>query len=261
MEYREEAISWLLHSLKILLGDESIRRYIVLKYNPTLKNKSKTCIRTFDAFVPKGKTRSDKANQIVKYCNEMVEKKGVVVFTATNIQHDIFDNETHFQSYILDNNSKKILVVDPSYDKTKEKGAGIYMTEVSNEVVIPFFESKGYTNHFINLSSPAQICEDDVFCQSWSLYILLQKLKNNEFVHDVSFEIPEHQVDKYDMLLAFYKQIFTDMPELCENLQTEYFGEIAEAKGPRSPTQNEKKAMLAMNPAELLLGMSKYEMK
>ena len=33
------AISWLLHSIKILLGDESIRRYIIIKYNPDLKNK------------------------------------------------------------------------------------------------------------------------------------------------------------------------------------------------------------------------------
>ena len=57
MKYRQEAISWMLHSLKILLGDESIRRYIILKYNPDITNQSKKSIRTFDAFVQKGKTR------------------------------------------------------------------------------------------------------------------------------------------------------------------------------------------------------------
>jgi hypothetical protein len=260
-EYREQAISWLLHSMKILLGDESIRRYIILKYNPTIKNKAKTCIRTFNAFIPRGKTRSDKANQIVKFCDKMLTKKGTVVFTATNIQRNSLDNETHYQSYILDNDAKKIIIVDPAYDRTKENGVGIYMAEVSNEVIIPFFTSKGYAFKFVYLTKPAQICEDDVFCQSWSLYILLEKLKNNVFVHDVSFEIPEDQLDKYDMLLEFYKKIFADMPELISNLQTEYCGELAKANGPEAPKKNQKKAMMQMNAVELLLGMSKHDMK
>lgn len=261
MEYREEAISWLLHSLKILLGDESIRRYIILKYNPHLKNKSKKCIRTFNAFIPKRKTRSDKANQILKFCDKMLNKKGIVVFTATNIQRDVLDNETHFQSYILNNRAKQIIIVDPAYDRTKENGEGIYMAEVSKEVIIPFFQSKKYAIQFVDLSRPAQIYEDDVFCQSWSLYILLHKLKNNEFVQDISFEIPENQLDKYDMLLSFYKQIFEDMPELNDNLKIEYSEEITQSKGPNAPTKNEKEAMIKINPVALLLDMSKYEMK
>ena len=179
MKYRKEAISWLLHSLKILLGDESIRRYIIIKYNPLLTNQAKKCIRTFNAFVQKGKTRNDKAKIIEDYCDDMSKRKGVVVFTATNIQQNELDNETHFQSYILDNNSKTIYIVDPAYDKSKSGHAGIYMAEVSNEVVIPFFKKKHYDTLFIDLNRPAQVSDGDVFCQSWSLYILLELLKNN----------------------------------------------------------------------------------
>jgi len=259
--YRQKAISWLLHAIKIILGDESIRRYIILFYYPDITNGGKKYIKTFDAFVPKGKTREDKAEVITKYCETASQKNGVVVFTATNIQQNILDNETHFQTYIVDNSTKSLIISDPAFDRTKEGNAGIYMAEVSNEVVIPFFEKKGYKTKFVELTTPAQICEGDVFCQSWSLYILLQKLKNNEYLHDTSLEIPEEQINKYDMLLGFYKQLFTDMPELGENLTAEYEGEIVDNRGPNKPTKTEKENFLNFDPVELLMDMSKHEMK
>jgi hypothetical protein len=258
MQQREKAISWLLHSLKIVLGDESIRRYIILHYNPKLTNKSKQCIRTFDAFVPVGKTREHKAQQIVRYCNKMIKKNDTVVFTATNIQRDKYDSETHFQSYIVDNNSKKVLVVDPAFDNSKD-GKGIYFAEVSNEVVIPFFQSMGYTTQFVCLSNPAQVSDDDIFCQSWSLYILLQQLKNKKWI-DPCLDIPFEQINKYAVLLNFYKQIFADMPELCENLETEYEAEILETRGPNAPTKTQKQQLLSFNPIELLFSMTADEM-
>ena len=258
MKHKQKAISWLLHSLKIVLGDESIRRYITLFYYPEIKNKSKKYMRTFNAFIPKGKTRQDKMDKIKNFCGKILQNKDITIFTATNIQRDLFDHETHFQCFILENNNKKLYVIDPAYDKTKENNAGIYMAEVAYEVIIPFFQNEEYTIDFIVLSTPAQISEGDVFCQSWSLYILLQKLKNNEYIHNTSFEIPEKQIDKYDMLLEFYKQIFTDMPELGENLLTEYTAEIQEAT---SLKKTEKDNYLQFEPVELLLNMSKYEMK
>jgi len=261
MKYRKEAISWLLHSLKILLGDESIRRYIILKYNPEITNQAKKCIRTFNAFVQKGKTRQDKANKIIEYCQDMSKRKGVVVFTATNIQQDQLDNETHFQSYILDNNSKTIYIIDPAYDKTKTGNAGIYMAEVSTQVIIPFFQKKGYTTTFIDLSRSAQINDGDVFCQSWSLYILLKMLKNNEYLHNISCDIPKLQIDKYNMLLQFYKQLFIDMPELGTNLKIEYDAEILDSRGPNSPSRDQKEEIIDINPVELLMSMKKSDMK
>ena len=258
MKHREQAISWLLHSLKIVLGDESIRRYIILHYNPKLTNRSKKCIRTFDAFVPIGKTREDKARQIVRYCGDMAQKNDTVVFTATNIQRDKYDTETHFQSYIVDNNSKTVLVVDPAFDNTKD-GKGIYFAEVSNEVVIPFFQSIDYTTQFVCLSNPAQVSDDDIFCQSWSLYILLQQLKNKK-CGEPYVVIPFEQIEKYYVLLNFYKQIFADMPELCENLETEYEAEILETRGPNAPTKTQKQQLLSFNPIELLFSMTADEM-
>jgi hypothetical protein len=259
--YRKEAISWVLHALKIVLGDESIRRYIIVKYNPSLTNSGKKYIRTFNAFVQKGKTRQSKADTITKYCSEIIKKKGIVVFTATNIQQNALDNETHFQTFIVDNTEKQLYIIDPAFDKTKEEHAGIYMAEVANEVVIPFFKTSGYITQFISLSNPAQIGDGDVFCQSWSLFILLQKIKNNEFRTNISFTIPKRQLDKYDMILSFYKQLFTDFPELADNLKAEYEAEIISVRGPNAPTNNQKQSILQYNPVELLMSMSKHDMQ
>ena len=41
MTLKSLSISWLLHSIKILLGDESIRRYIILNDFPKLKHQLK----------------------------------------------------------------------------------------------------------------------------------------------------------------------------------------------------------------------------
>ena len=261
MSSQEQSVSWLLHALKIVLGDESIRRYIILYYHPGLLNTSKKCIRTFNAFVEKGTTREDKANEIRKYCTKMCRKEEIVVFTASNIQRNRYDNETHFQSYIIDNTLKKLIVIDPAYNQHNENGSGIYEAEVSHTVIVPFFQRKKYTVQFVTLSTPAQIDTDDVFCQSWSLYILLSMMQNGSYLRDNAFDIPETQLDKYDMLLAFYRQIFTDMPELQENLRVEYEGEILESRGPNRLKKLEKEALLQVDPVEILLGLTKYEMK
>jgi hypothetical protein len=120
---------------------------------------------------------------------------------------------------------------------------------------------KGYETVFVDLNTPAQVSEGDVFCQSWSLYILLQMLKKNEYHNNVSFQIPKSQIDKYDLLLRFYKQLFIDMPELGANLKTEYDAEILDARGPNSPTKAQKEEIIDINPVELLLSMKNSEMK
>jgi hypothetical protein len=256
--YKEEAISWTLHSLKIILGDESIRRYILLKYLPNLVNSSKDCLRTFDAFVPSGKTREDKAREIQTYCQAMLKKKGTVVFTATNIQMDENDNETHFQSYIIDNTKRTLIAIDPAYDIAKENHAGIYMSEVTDEVIAPFFRHNHYDVQFMDLTHPAQIHDKDVFCQSWSLFILLEKLKNNEYKTDITFVIPETQLDKYKMLLGFYQQLFRDLPELGDNLRAEYKGEVSDTLGAYSSNQDAAltNTLLTYDPVHVLANMT-----
>ena len=278
-----DAISWVLHALKIVMGDESIRQEILLHYHPTLHRGSVAAIRridpkkhgkehvfTFDAFVKTRDTDDSfevaierKRAEIRKYLSEIIEMKGVIVFTATNIQQYAEDFETHFQTFIVDNEKKTVLAIDPAYDKTvlkpnkKKKvlvpNQGIYYAEVTHEVIKPFFEESApdYEFKLVPLSHPAQIAFDDVFCQSWSLYILDSLLSNPE---TEEFEIPETQIEKYGMILRFYKRIFKDIPTLKNYLKIEYEGEIIDNFGDDSK-------LLEENPAKILMEMTKGDME
>ena len=274
---KSDAISWILHSLKIMLGDESIRQEILMHYHPNLhkgnvKKLAKinnsvanaTHIRTFDAFVEVSEDEDfqaaiEKKQKIIQdYLFEIVKLKGIVTFTATNIQRNADDYETHFQSYIVNNDAKTVWVIDPAYDAAvletdeKQPHQGIYYAEITYDVVKPFFEEHAadYEFCFVPLSHPAQISFDDVFCQSWSLMILNSQLHNTTLT---PYSIPKSQKDKYAVLLNFYKRIFIDIPSLSSYLYSEYEGEIIENYG-------EKSALLKADPVKILLTMTSANM-
>ena len=282
MSYKKsDAISWMLHALKIIIGDESIRQEILLHYHPKLHKGNigalkkiggrKYHIYTFDAFVKPEPSFEEgleaKEKEIEHYLSEIVKMDGVVVFTATNIQQHEADFETHFQTFIVDNDRKIVHAIDPAYDKTVTKinkkkkilalNQGIYYAEVTHDVIKPFFEENHaeYKFQMTPLSHPAQIAFDDVFCQSWSLYILismLDKMEKDKLIGEI--QIPETQIEKYDMILGFYKRIFRDIPTLATYLKQEYVGEITENYGGKS-------TLLKANPDKILMQMSKEDME
>jgi hypothetical protein len=261
MKLKELSVSWLLHSIKILLGDEDIRRYIILQKFPNLKHKFKKDIRTFDPFVKKRKTRQDKHNEIEKYLEHIITLTDIVVFTATNVQQNDKDNETHYQSFIVDNDNKIAYVIDPAFDKNDDKFIGIYYAEITHDVIKPFLESNGYTVKFIHLERPAQSTTNDVFCQSWSLLILLEILENNKYQdNNLEFKIPKTKVARYKKILDFYKNIFESMSELQANLQEEYNGSINDCNYDNCPTEEQKHKLLAINAYELLKSMKDSDM-
>ena len=261
-------VSWVLHALKIVLGDESIREEIILHYSPDLHKGNLTKLKrigndnhkhhviTFNAFIESGKTREDKIDKIRDYLEKIVEMPGTVAFTATNVQQDENDFETHFQSFIIDNDAKRVLIIDPAYDKTKKSGKGIYHAEIAREILKPFFkflnmdleEEDEYKVRFLKLTNPAQIAHDDVFCQSWSLFILNSLLENDAYKSAREFKIPASQMDKYDMILGFYKRIFNDIPSLRGYLKAEYEGEITDDN------------LLEADPYKVLMSMTKADM-
>jgi hypothetical protein len=261
-------VSWVLHALKIVLGDESIREEIIMHYNPDLHKGNLTKLKkignvnhdhhviTFNAFIEPGKTREDKMDKIQDYLEKIAEMPGTVAFTATNVQQDENDFETHFQSFIVDNDAKTVLMIDPAYDKKKRSGKGIYHAEVAREIVKPFFrelnmdleEEDEYKVRFLKLKNPAQIAHDDVFCQSWSLFILNSLLENDAYKTTREFKIPASQTDKYNMILKFYKRIFTDIPSLRGYLKAEYEGEVVEDD------------LLEADPYKVLMKMTKKDM-
>ena len=242
MSIKKLSISWLLHSLKILLGDESIRRYRILQKFPKLKHNLKKDIRTFNPFVKRRKTRQDKHAEIEKYLEYIVKLTDIVVFTATNVQRNDEDNETHYQSFIVDNDNKKVYTIDPAFNKKEEGFIGIYYAEITHDVIKPFLVSHGYEFNFVRLERPAQSTTNDVFCQSWSLLILLEILENNKYQEEnLEVKIPKIKIARYKKMLDFYKDIFKSMPELQDNLQEEYIGAINDCETSESENDDTNK--------------------
>jgi hypothetical protein len=222
------SISWALEAMKTVLGYEDIRNMIIEYHFPQIENPQE--MRTFDAFQQfENPPFIDKAMEITDYCEGIIEDDGVtgiIVMTAANIQVSEYDNLTHYQSFIIDKDAKTVSAIDPA---AKANGVGIYEAAISETIVFPIFRSHDYDCKFINLSHPAQTNKGDVFCQTWTLVILLKALekiykKNNEkrFIGIIHIPAPRPKINKYRMLLEFFKSILENVPEVGEAVTIEY---------------------------------------
>ena len=243
--YRETAISWTLHAMKSMLGIKSVRNKVLKHFYPSIKNLANA--ETFDAFDP--------AEKIVKYVEGIMHVEPYVVFTATNMAELVAVPETHYQTFYVDNINKQVFAIDPARKNGKD---GIYTPFVSNDLLKPLFEKHGYTFTFIEMTNPAQSSIRDVFCQSWSLYILLEILKNG--IHKV--KIPKPQLERYGVLLQFYKDIL-QIPTMPQTLKKEYTSELKANKDVilSDGTEADYKHLLGMDPAILLQQMKKKDME
>lgn len=227
---RKIAISWALEAIKNVLGYEDIRNIIIQKYFPHIENAVE--MRTFDAFQQyQMPPFIDKALEITDYCEDIIEDenvKGIVVMTAANIQHSANDRYTHYQSFIINKDLKQVYAIDPA---SKEDGIGIYKAAISETVVLPIFRSHDYNCEFVSLTYPAQTNKKDVFCQTWTLIILIKILERiytnpSKQLGIIDIPAPRPKINKYKILIDFYKEILTNIPEIKRELGIEYIMEI-----------------------------------
>ena len=247
---REDVVSWVLHSIKSTLGYEDVRRTVLTHLYPDVQHP--THIKTFDAHIAYttkasyDKNYQKKVDQILHYCESATHLAEYVIFTATNLEEyrtkaQGRDTETHYQMFIIDTTHKTLFVIDPALKPNKRPG--IYTPQVALDIVMPWFKDYGYKTTFVPLSNPAQTdsSEDnaDVFCQSWSLYILWQVLvqgggdgsggKGHKF-SGITVKIPKGQTKRYEILLEFYKRILTEIPSIGVDLNREFVSELTSYK-------------------------------
>jgi len=248
------AVSWAILALRDVMGREHVRNSIISTFIPDIKNAK--YMKTFDAFQQYKKAPFDnKKNKILKYCEKIMKLKNTVVFTASNIQQDAKDMETHYQSFLLDNAQKKLFVIDPAKTKT---GYGIYEPMVTYEIIQPFFESNGYVVQYVELSTPAQTNTEDVFCQTWTLYILLDILRNG--IHVV--KIPKSQIKKYETLLGFYKEVLLN-GNIANELNETYIDYITNKQNKKNIVTNggDIDRIMKMNATDIILNMKPDDMR
>jgi hypothetical protein len=222
------AISWALEAMKNVLGYEDVRNAIIKTFFPQIENAEE--MRTFDAFQQyETPPFIDKAMEITDYCEDIIEDdqvKGIVVMTAANIQDSAKDRFTHYQSFIIDKHLKRVYAIDPA---SKENGVGIYEAAITETVVLPIFRAHDYACNFVSLTHPAQTNKGDVFCQTWTLVILLKALEKmykhtNKYIGVIDIPAPRPKIKKYQILLDFYKDILRKVPDVKRELGIEYLG-------------------------------------
>ena len=256
---REIAISWALDAVKDVLGTQNTRNKIIKTFFPPIKNAQH--MKTFDAFQQyEYMPYNDKENEILEYCEEIILLKNYVVFTATNIQENEDDQETHYQTYIVDNNKKILYAIDPAINPKKKYGYGIYKPMITYKTIQPFFEKNGYQFQYVKLMNPAQTLTEDVFCQSWTLYILLEVLASGVStgstieMDEMLINIPKKQIDKYELLLNFYKQILV-VESISDKLNKTYKSNVKKNKAfIKTHTTNFKNIAL-INATDIILNM------
>ena len=243
--YRSTAVSWTLHAMKSLLGLKTVRNKVIKYFYPTIKNINKA--ETFDAF------QSPAA--LLAYCAEIMHYQPYVVFTASNQAEDTAEPETHYQTFYLDNVTKHLYMIDPS---RKNKADGVYTPFIARDTIQPFYEQQGYVCEFIEMTNPAQSSDRDVFCQSWSLYILTNFLQDG--LHTVP--IARNQLERYAVLLNFYQVIIDDVPTLQKELKKEYVTELQANKNLvlADGTEADYQYLLTMDPVCLLWQMQAEDM-
>lgn len=258
---RNIAISWGIEAIKTVLGYEDIRNEIVKHYFPQIDNLE--LMRTFDAFqqceIP---PFIDKHTEITEYCEDITENDGItgiIVMTSANIQESTNDMLTHYQSFIINKDAKEVYVVDPA---SKRNGNGIYEAVVAKTIILPIFRLHGYKCEFVRLSNPAQTNKGDVFCQTWTVIILLKSLnilKKHQKIDIIDIPSPKPKINKYKLLMDFYKDILIKIPKVSSQLKNEYLELIHLNKNDISEFCSLSKIQ-EINVTELFLSMSPQEL-
>ena len=127
--------------------------------------------------------------------------------------------ETHYQTFVVDYDKKQLWAIDPASKMGKE---GIYSAYVATDVIMPFFKEKGWETSFVKLRNACQTTMDDIFCQTWSLWLqskfLRLLLEGNEAL---VISIPKSLITRYKNLLTFYQESL-QIPSVCKELKTTY---------------------------------------
>ena len=224
----ENIRSWVLFALRETMEQQSIRNNVLKEFLHKLFKSS--------GYKPiYGRTLNNRKTQksLITYLTKIIStyppdqtSKYVVMFTVSNL-YDEDTHETHFQTFVYIPGYKSDIVsgpiifcFDPS--RTCDQEEGIYGAHAVDEVdtIVSKIDSD-ITLLYPNVTEACQIHENDVFCQSWSLYLQIHGVVRFLQTGNLNYapDIPLSQFHKYEILLNFYKSI---VPIICVELNKVY---------------------------------------
>lgn len=243
--------SWVLDALRRVFGYEDMRNLILR----AKLGKKVAYGKTFGA--------EHKVRQLKDYLKKVVvadDACRLLLFTASN---RALRGETHYQGFVVDYQKKQLWVVDPA---SVRGGEGIYASYVARDVVMPFFQAHGWETGFVRLSNACQATTDDVFCQTWSLWLMVRvarQLLSKKKLTTIS--VPKKLTLRYRALLRFYKEGLK-VEGVCEELQATYRDTIRRSRVlvEHLPTKKEKDTVrryyLAVDPCVEVVRMNEADL-
>ena len=174
----------------------------------------------------------------------------VFLFTLSNIPDK--DHTTHFQSFVVDNKTGTLWIIDPAFRPTGE--FGIYEPYIARDIEKSgIFQKLGYKIKWYHpAGSACQMADHDVFCQTWSLYVQAMSLSEGYLREDNRLEklyIPTDPEIKYQVLLDFYKD---NLSLICGDLLENYKETIKDSVR----YKNERNAFFDVKPCEIVRSMT-----
>jgi hypothetical protein len=248
---RELVVSWVLYAMRFVFNREDIRTRVLqnaladlpgLTYGPTWTPVDGAGEQALLAYV-----RSQAASAT-----------GPVLFTASNLP-DPETYETHYQTFILDPRSRLLWAIDPS--RTAAGREGVYAAPMARFLGdrLP----RPYRLRYVPVSATCQTDENDVFCQTWSLWLQIQAVR----ALGERVAVPSSQQERYALLLTFYQDALR-LPNVCEALTHQYADELVfhrtsilqGARVPKTQRVAFMSALRAVDPCAVLRGMVPEDM-
>lgn len=177
-------VSWILFSIREVMGLKMVRNEILSTLLPRAIVDQTVLGETFGS-ESKPVDLDRYMKQVVQLHDSRQRSKSFLIFTGINRPQY---GETHYQGFIVDFHSKTIYVADPA--RTKD-GHGIYKPYLAEQQVIPFFSQHQFHWRYIETIHPCQTSTGDVFCQSWTLYLMITFL-SQPILSNAPIPIPPH---------------------------------------------------------------------
>lgn len=254
--------SWVLDAVRKVFGLQDRRREILKYFIPNQYHPLMDFGDTFGS-----ESRDSDLHEYMMRLVTIHSNKRLVLFTASNTAKH---GETHYQTFVVDRESKRLWVIDPASVMGQP---GIYQPYIAMNVVIPFFSEHGYVTEFVKMRYPCQSSTDDVFCQTWSLFLQIQfvitylsatKSKRTSII----IPIPQSPRERYRYLIAFYKQSCRHLGSsgLCRDLREIYDHSVSRSRylvvGISDPSERKKirAYFKAFDPCEELMKMNELDL-
>lgn len=203
---------WLLYSLRFTLLDKNVRNTILKSSNWFGKFKKSNYKIVLGDIYGEGIDNNSLKDLVNSYINLGDDK--IILFTLSNNPRNTMDpdmRETHFQSFVMVNSIKTIFAFDPAMSTNIPVGIYYPGAIIQLETLFQKMSNLGYRIVRPEIQYACQVDKSDVFCQTWSLYLQYEFMRqlciNNFDFNRINIVIPNNIIDKYRLLNLFIQDI------------------------------------------------------